>query len=66
MKVAVTYDGPMPAPIRKGDQVGTIRITAPGWPDVQKPLVAAADVEQLGLFGRIGAAIAHFAWGSKG
>lgn len=64
MKVTISYDGPVPAPIRKGDRIGTIIVSAPGAKTVERPLVAGADVEPLGLFGKLGAAIGYFIWGA--
>ena len=64
MKVSVQYDGPVPAPIKKGARVGTILVTAPGGKTAEQPLVAAQDIEQRGIFGRIGAAIGYFVWGA--
>lgn len=53
VKVEVTYDGPVKAPIAKGEQIASLVVrTADG--DVQTmPLVAGAAVEQAGFFGRI-------------
>ena len=53
MKVAVTYDGPVKAPIARGQQVGVLEITAPGYPDLKVPLVAAESAGSAGWFGRI-------------
>ncbi len=63
MKVAAVFDGPIPAPIRKGDVVATLRITAPGIDPIERPLKAGADIGRLGLFGRIGAALRYVVWG---
>ncbi|MBK8175732.1 MAG: D-alanyl-D-alanine carboxypeptidase [Rhodospirillales bacterium] len=57
MKVSVAYDGPVPAPIAKGDQIAMLTVSVPGMPPVEHPLVAAADVAKLGLFGRMVAAL---------
>ncbi|MGE4281430.1 MAG: D-alanyl-D-alanine carboxypeptidase family protein [Magnetospirillum sp.] len=65
MKVTAVYDGPVPAPIRKGDVVGKLLITAPGQADVQLPLVAGADVPKLGFAGRMAEALRHILMGSK-
>jgi D-alanyl-D-alanine carboxypeptidase (penicillin-binding protein 5/6) len=62
-KVAVHYTGPIPAPIHRGQQVGTLQITAPGMPVIERPLVAGADVERLGPVGRIFAAAHYLLWG---
>ncbi|HEY5337827.1 MAG TPA: D-alanyl-D-alanine carboxypeptidase family protein [Rhizomicrobium sp.] len=53
MKVVVHYDGPIKAPIAKGQQLGTLEITAPDFPTMRVPLVAAASVDRAGIFGRI-------------
>jgi D-alanyl-D-alanine carboxypeptidase (penicillin-binding protein 5/6) len=52
IKVAVVYDGPLPAPLRKGDVVGKLSISAPGISPVEVPLVAGADIERRGPIGR--------------
>jgi D-alanyl-D-alanine carboxypeptidase len=65
MKVTAVYDGPVAAPIRKGQQIGTLVITAPGVNTVELPLLAGADVQKLGFTGRIGAALSHILWGAK-
>jgi len=57
MKVVAQFNGPVPAPVKRGQKVGQLSITAPGMSEVQVPLLAGADVEKLGFFGRIGAAI---------
>jgi len=66
MKVTAVYDGPIAAPIKKGQAVGKLVITAPGVDTVELPLLAGADVEKLGFTGRMGAALKHILWGSKG
>lgn len=63
MKVTVRYDGPVPAPIAEGQKLGTVSITAPDWKGVDYPLVAGAGVAQLGLIGRLGAAVSYIVWG---
>ena len=56
---------PLPAPIAKGTELATLVVTAPGMQTVEIPLVAGADVGQLGFVGRIGAAINHVIWGAS-
>ena len=53
MKVTLTYDGPVAAPIKKGQQIGTLNMTAPNSPGLTVPLVAAQDVGSAGFAGRI-------------
>ena len=64
MKVAVNYNGPIAAPIRKGDRIATLVVSAPGMPVQEFPLMAGAGVDELGFFGRIGAALGHLLWGA--
>ena len=66
MKVAVTYDGPLPAPIAKGDVLAKLVVSAPEMNNIEVPLVAGRDVGQLGLIGRLGAALKYLLWGGTG
>jgi D-alanyl-D-alanine carboxypeptidase (penicillin-binding protein 5/6) len=52
MKVSVVYNGPIAAPIAKGQKIGKLRVEADNLPPQEIPLVAGADVERLGVFGR--------------
>ncbi len=64
MKVAVNYSAPISAPIAAGQRIGTLRVTAPDKPVQEIPLVAGANVERLGVFGRAMGAIRHMVFGS--
>lgn len=64
MKVTVVYDGPIPAPIAKGQQVATMVVSVDGETKAELPLVAGADVPRLGVFGRLGAALASVVQGA--
>ncbi len=63
MKVTVKYASPIPAPIQAGQQIGTVSVTAPDFDTIDVPLTAAADIDQLGMFGRLGAALEFILWG---
>jgi len=63
MKVTVIYQGPIPAPVKKGDKLAILSVSAPGEKTVEIPLVATADVEQLGLIGRLMAAFKYIIFG---
>lgn len=63
MKVSLIANSPVEAPVAKGTQLATLKITAPDFKTVELPLVAAADVERKGLFGRVAAAAAHMIFG---
>ena len=64
LKVVATYDGPLAAPIAKGARLGTLRIEGPEMEPLERPLVAAAEVERLGPVGRIGAAVKYLVMGA--
>jgi D-alanyl-D-alanine carboxypeptidase (penicillin-binding protein 5/6) len=66
MKVTVSFKGPIPAPIKKGDKIAVLKITAPGRKPMEILLSAGADVERLGLIGRLGAALSSILWGHAG
>lgn len=66
MKVTVNYQSPLPAPVKKGDKLAMLKVTAPGEKTVEVPLVAAADVERLGLVGRLIAAFKYILLGGSG
>ncbi|WP_316976507.1 D-alanyl-D-alanine carboxypeptidase family protein [Shumkonia mesophila] len=66
MKVAATFESPLPAPITKGDRLAKLVITAPGVDPIEVPLVAGTDVQRLGIFGRLGAALKYLLWGNTG
>ncbi len=63
MKVTLMADAPVAAPVAKGTKLATLKVTAPDFPTLEVPLVAAADVERLGLFGRVAAAASHMLFG---
>ncbi|MBB5687311.1 D-alanyl-D-alanine carboxypeptidase family protein [Sphingobium boeckii] len=52
MKVSVVYNGPIKAPIKKGDHIADIVVTTPDTPPQTMPLVAENDVAEAGFFGR--------------
>jgi serine-type D-Ala-D-Ala carboxypeptidase (penicillin-binding protein 5/6) len=65
MKVTVVYDGPIPAPIKKGDPIGKVIVTAPDIQPIERPLYAAANVTPMGTVGRMASLAAYLIWGSR-
>jgi len=65
MKVTVSYDKPVPAPIKKGQEIGKVVVTAPDMAQVEAPLIAAANVDRMGPFGRMATVAAHLIWGNR-
>ncbi len=53
IKLVASYDKPVKAPVKAGQQLGVIKAQIPGQPTLEIPLVAAADVAEVGLWGRI-------------
>lgn len=53
----VVYQGPLKAPIAKGQQVATLVVSAPDMQRQVMPLVAGEAVEEAGFFGRMWAGI---------
>ena len=66
MRVKLVYDGPIPAPIERGTEVGKVIISIPGQTDLSVPVLTGADVEQLGLFGRLWSAMSTILLGQTG
>jgi serine-type D-Ala-D-Ala carboxypeptidase (penicillin-binding protein 5/6) len=64
MKVTVSYDGPVKAPIQAGQQLGTLTVTAADMPTQSVPIVAGEAVGPLGRMSRIGAALSYMVWGT--
>lgn len=64
LDVKVVYNGPIPAPITKGQQIARLVVNGTDMPTpLEVPLVAATDVDRLGFFGRLGAAAQHLIFG---
>jgi D-alanyl-D-alanine carboxypeptidase (penicillin-binding protein 5/6) len=53
IKVKVVYNGPIKAPIAKGQHVADLVVSTPDTPPQTMPLVAAEAVGEAGFFGRI-------------
>jgi D-alanyl-D-alanine carboxypeptidase (penicillin-binding protein 5/6) len=60
LQVRVRYDAPVPAPVTKGQGIGTLMIGGQGVPEQNVPLIAGADVDRLGLLPRIPAVIGRW------
>ena len=66
LTVKAVFENPIPAPVNAGTPVARLVVNVPGRPPLELPLVAGATVEQLGLFGRVGAAVRYLVWGAPG
>lgn len=65
LKVSVRYTEPLPAPIAKDSEVGTIVIEAPDMETKTVPIYAAAEAQKLGMMGRLSAAFSYLIWGEN-
>jgi D-alanyl-D-alanine carboxypeptidase (penicillin-binding protein 5/6) len=63
-KVEITYNTPVRAPVRQGDQLGHMTIGGDGIPAMDLPLVAAASVPRIGLTERAMRTVSHFVTGA--
>lgn len=51
-KLSIRYNGPLKAPLKKGQRVAMLVAQMPGGGEQVTPLLAANDVEEAGFFGR--------------
>lgn len=65
MKVSVSYAKPVPAPVRKGQEVGEVTVTAPDVPTKTAKLYAAADDDKMGVMGRMATVAGYWIWGNR-
>jgi D-alanyl-D-alanine carboxypeptidase (penicillin-binding protein 5/6) len=66
LKVALVYDGPVPAPIEKGQKVGELKVTAPDYPGLKVPVYAAEPVSRANIFARMYMGIKTLLFGRSG
>ena len=66
MKLSAVFNQPVPAPIKKGQKLGILKVKVPGKETQEVPLVSGADVNRLGMILRLGAAIKFILWGETG
>jgi D-alanyl-D-alanine carboxypeptidase (penicillin-binding protein 5/6) len=65
LKAEVVYKGPLVAPVAKGQDVGTLRVTVPRVGVYEYKLVAGEDVPSLGLFAATVTKLRMMAAGNK-
>ena len=63
LKVSITYNGPIPAPIKKDDILGKITLTYKGQFIKEYDLFAFEDVKKLNVFSRLMKSINFLIWG---
>jgi D-alanyl-D-alanine carboxypeptidase (penicillin-binding protein 5/6) len=52
LRAEIVYQGPLKAPLKKGDQVAMLRVTTPNRAVSEAPLYVAEDVETGGILRR--------------
>ncbi|MEM7023082.1 MAG: D-alanyl-D-alanine carboxypeptidase family protein [Pseudomonadota bacterium] len=65
LEVKVIYEGPIPAPVARGAQLGELEISAPGIEPRRVALVAGEEIQEVGLLGRMSSAIGYLIWGGS-
>lgn len=65
VKAQIEFDEPIKAPISAGQKIGELKIEIKDSPALNIPLVAAQNVEKVGLWGRFWANIKYFVFGAK-
>lgn len=63
LQAKVQFEAPVPAPISKGQEIGKLLVAGQGVPEMTVPLIAGADVEQLGVLSRIPAVMGRWIGG---
>ena len=63
MKVSLDYNGPLQAPVAKGQQIGQLTVSAPGYPGTKVPVYAGEAVPTAGIFGRMMTGLKALIWG---
>ena len=62
-KAKVVYEGPVLAPIKGGDAIGKVVITAKDMDAIEVPVVATQSIGRLGFIGRLWAAAVYILFG---
>lgn len=65
IKTTAEYDEPIKAPIKAGQKLGELKISVADKEALIVPLVAAKDVDKVGLLGRFWANVKYFIFGAK-
>jgi len=63
IKAVFEYDGPIPAPIKKGDTLGLLNVYVSDELKKQIHILAAEDIEKSNIFSRIFKSLNYLVWG---
>lgn len=65
VKATAEFDEPVKAPIKAGQEIGSIKIEIEGQSPLNVPLIAANDVSETGMLGKFWANVKYFIFGAK-
>ena len=65
VKVPAEFDEPVKAPVKAGQEIGSVKIEIDGQNPLSVPLIAANDVDETGMLGKLWANIKYFVFGAK-
>lgn len=65
VKATAEFDEPVKAPIKAGQEIGTIKIEIEGQSPLNVPLIAANDISETGMLGKFWANVKYFIFGAK-
>jgi D-alanyl-D-alanine carboxypeptidase (penicillin-binding protein 5/6) len=57
LRAVVKYDGPLNAPVARGQKIGLVTVSAPGAKTITAPVYAGAGVQRVGIWGSMGLAV---------
>ncbi|MGB1157022.1 MAG: D-alanyl-D-alanine carboxypeptidase family protein [Alphaproteobacteria bacterium] len=63
LRAQVTYRSPIPAPVKKGDEVGLLVLSGPGIDPEEIPVLAGASVDSVGRLERVATGIRYLVFG---
>lgn len=65
LKAQITYHGPIAAPIKQGQEAGTLTVTGVNILPITIPLIVGEDVEEVGPMARISSALRYILLGAN-
>jgi len=63
IKAVIEYNGPIPAPIKKGDVVGQLNVYVSGELERQVSLISTEDIKKSNIFARLFKSLNYLVWG---
>ncbi len=66
MKVILSLNSPIEAPIKKGDIIAKLKVVIPKQEQISIDLASGRTIERLGFMGRMHAIFTHLIWGHSG